>query len=259
MSDNVNPVEEAREARLASIPVTENIEGEAPAKEPSSGGPPEMVPYERVQQQARKIKDLETRERELAEQAKNWQMLVQDPQAVEILSGYYRGAVQPAGSHPSTASAGDDELVDPHVKQLETKLEMMQRQFMGVLAPMVQAQAEQQRRAIKDIHPEYEPQRDDAMINTLMAQGRARSPLDAYRILRSERAATEAPKTDRSQSGTVMSPSGVRAKAETLLKQVEKAKEKYLQTREETDLEAWLAAKGRASGLTAYTLSQFGQ
>lgn len=256
-----SPNEEVRDARIERLGVKDTILGETPPQpKEEHGGPPEVVPYERVQQQSRQLQELRQQLKETEERAKNWDMLVNDPNAVEILSGYYRGEARPAaGSHPSTAQAEDDEIVDPHIKRIEQKVDQQWRQLMGVLAPIVQGQAEQQRSTIKQLHADYEPKRDDPQINTIMAQGRARHPLDAFRILKAERALNEATeKHEKQAAGTVQAPAGVPRMQTSLRKQTEEAKAKYLRTRAPEDLEAWVEAKGEEAGTNAMARLQFG-
>jgi hypothetical protein len=263
MADEVDDLaQQTKLAKIEAVGVREGIEPlpVEPREEGKQGGPPEMVPYERVQQQAHQLQELRRQAAEAEERAKNWDMLVNDPHAVELLSGYYRGA--PSGSPPSTASQApvdDDEPVDPHVRRLEGQLQQFQRQMMGVLAPVVQAQAENQRRAIKEIHPEYEPKRDDAAINTIMAQGRAVRPLDAFRILLAERGGSQEPARASKQraAGTVQAPSAARD-IDGLAKKVQQAKARFMETRSDADLERWVAMNGELSGLDAVLKGQFG-
>lgn len=190
--EHKDPVAEAQAQRVADIGIRSEIQdptGEAapsapPAEAPVYGKDPnDWIPKARFDKVNNQRKEAEQR-------AQYWDALLQDPEAMTWLQQKYNTGTgsPPPTAQPARASQWDDEnlegVLDPRVMR---ELDAVKRQVAQIVAPVMQASAQQQRALLQQKFPDYDPSADDATIRTVMASGRASNLVDAYTLIRAER------------------------------------------------------------------------
>jgi hypothetical protein len=238
-----DPVAERRAEKAAMIPdrpVTEAT-GEAapPAPGEASGEQPRdekgrYVPKSRLDEVIQQRNEARSR-------AELWDQLIADPSAVELLSGHFNAGT---GSPPPTAQppapvAGMDPLMgeaDPQAQMIaaqQQQIASLQQQVQrvgGAVGPMLDVVVSHQKAAVRKEWPDFDPDvpENTTALQTLIATGRAKSILDAARILRAERGAHMPPPPAQAQAAAeVQVPKDLRDYGQALENDLTEAKKDW--------------------------------